>query len=164
MFVKYFCSLLCFVYKKRKRKIRKNHYFYYTQKAQKMTVTKVQVLSQVPNRGNAIQKDVHKLVPTVTRRCLFGVPDKEELQAVWNKNSERESHRMLTKYGFDVKLEKFVGGNFTSSPSHHSIDKKTNMRGQKPECNTKTIKEQQYRNYKSQARQTHLTGIDITKH
>lgn len=44
----------------------------------------------------------------VTKRCLFGPPDPQELQDVVNRCMDRERQRAIENYGFDVKTEKIV--------------------------------------------------------
>lgn len=80
-----------------------------------MTATKVDSIATRPSQRWCNVRDVQKsVVPRVTRRCLFGPPDQDELQKIWKRNLETERQRMLSKYGFDVKTEKFVGHGVTS--------------------------------------------------
>lgn len=77
-----------------------------------MTASKVDLMatrSSHSNRWCNVQEVQRTAAPRVTRRCLFGQPDQDELQKIWKGNLETERQRMLNKYGFDVKTEKYVG-------------------------------------------------------
>lgn len=86
-----------------------------------MTASKVQLVSQRGPISQPIEPRnvVHnRVVPAVTRRCLFGVPDPKDLQDVYQRQLERERQRAINNYGFDVKYGKFI--NTTTDDSNTS--------------------------------------------
>uniref|UniRef100_A0A336KV53 CSON000179 protein n=1 Tax=Culicoides sonorensis TaxID=179676 RepID=A0A336KV53_CULSO len=99
-----------------------------------MTATKIDIMASKPMQRCYV-KDVQQVVPRVTRRCLFGAPDQDELQKIWNRNLETERQRMINKYGFDVKTEKFVGSHGVSSKSAKSSGDSNKYAGSNRLCN-----------------------------
>lgn len=77
-----------------------------------MTASKVQLVAAqqpIPRTIELRSATQTRALPAVTRRCLFGVPDPKELDAIYQRNLERERQRMINNYAFDPKTEKFVG-------------------------------------------------------
>lgn len=119
-----------------------------------MTASKVDSFatrSSHSNRSCNVQ-DVQRIaVPRVTRRCLFGHPDQDELQKLFKGNQESERLRMLRNYGFDVKTEKYVGhGTLASGETKNSS-------GASRLCNNK--KTPDHKPYK----QTCMTGMQNSR-
>lgn len=125
-----------------------------------MTATKVDLIatrqSQTNNRWCNVQDVQRAAAPRVTRRCLFGTPDQDELQKIWKSNLDNERQRMLNRYGFDVKTEKFVGHNSVTTSQSSPGDKTKNCTGSNRLCNNTNNKKtsSDYKPYK----QTCMTG------
>lgn len=121
-----------------------------------MTATKVDSIASKPMQSNKYSyvHDVQRSVPRVTKRCLFGPPDQTELQKIWKDNLENERQRMINKYGFDVKTEKFVG-----SQTHGVSQSDTkNCTSSNRLCNNNTKNTQQHKKTSSDFKQTCMTG------
>lgn len=105
-----------------------------------MTASKVQSISQrsIPfNKASQVQNGVtNHATPPVTRRCLFGIPDPQELNEVFQRRLEHERQRAIKKYGFDVKTESYVNDTEqqTTSASHENDCEKVTVTTQNQPC------------------------------